>query len=217
MTAVRDANQSLQTTVSQQRSELETAYEKVVRLERESAIIRSLGADLQVNFRGKWKKKPFPDQLLSPIDQEFYVYLLKSAKPEQIVKLHPAEYYALKEVSEEQATFHAKQTVRVGEFPLGSSVDALRTLDTFGIHIPFILYENLFEQKVTLDNIKLTFIVNGQPLETLSFEPHIEVPLRFYSNNRSIAWASHKWTAHVPIPKGQLTATLKGTKQSGQR
>jgi len=201
MARIRDANRELETTVSQQRSDLETAREKVVRLERESAIVRSLGADLQVDFRGKWKEKPFPDQLLSPIDQEFYVYVQKSDKPEEIVKLHPTEHYVLKEVSTQHAAFRAKQTVRVGEFPLGSSLDALRAFDTIGIHLPLILSDYFFERKVTIDTIKLKFIVNGQPLETVTFEPHIEVPIRFYNNNRSIAWASHKWAARIPFPE----------------
>jgi hypothetical protein len=203
LVAVRDANQALEATVSQQRTELGAAGEKVARLERESAVIRSLGADSEVNFQGKWKDKPFPAQLLSPIDREFYVYLLNSAKPKEIIKLHPTEHYELKEIAAGKGVFRAKQIVRVGEFPLGSSFDELRAFDTMGIHLPFILYDQFLEPKVTVDAVKLRFIVNGQALDPVSLEPRIEIPVRFVNNDRSIAWASHRWTARIPLSESK--------------
>ena len=161
MTTFRDANLALESMVSQQRSDLEGAREKVLRLERESAIVRSLGADLEVSFQGKWKDKPFPLQLLSPIDREFYLYLLKSNKPDEVIKLHPTEHYDLKEVSEGKGVFRSKQNIRVGEVPLGSSLDELRAFDTIGIHLPFILYQHFLEPKIMIDRVQLTLSQMG--------------------------------------------------------
>jgi hypothetical protein len=189
---------------------LKTERAKVARLERESAVTRSLGAELQVKFQGDWKGKPFPLQDFSAVNQDFYVYLKNSQKSDVgIIKLHAAESYELSETQAGNGIFQARQNVKVGQFPLGEQTDILLAFDIVGIHIPFILYENFITPEITIEQVVLKFVLNGVNLNPVTLEQPTQVAIRTYEKNKSIAWASHEYT-HIPTPwpqEGSTTAS----------
>jgi hypothetical protein len=196
----------LNTAITTSQQALEAERDKVVRLERENAVIRSLGVELQVEFQGNWKEYPFPLQVLS-VDKQFYVYLKSSHKSDiSIIKLHAAEPYEQKETQPGKGTFQAMQNVKIGQFPLGDQRDLLLSYDIVGIHIPFIQYERFITPEITIDRVILKFVLNGVSLIPLTLEQHVQAPVRIYGNNKSVAWASHEYP-HVSIPWPQAGST----------
>jgi hypothetical protein len=94
---------------------------KVARLERETTVIRNLGAQLQVTFQGNWKDKTFPIHSASSTGNPFYVYLKSSIKSDVgIIKLYQSEDFDIEELQPGTAIFQIRQNARTGEFPLGN-------------------------------------------------------------------------------------------------
>lgn len=185
---------------------LESERDKVVHLERENAVIRSLEVELQVEFQGNWKEHPFPLQVFS-VDKQFYVYLKSSHKSDtSIIKLHAAEPYEQKETQQGKGIFQSMQNVKIGQFPLGNERDILLSFDIVGIHIPFITYERFITFEITIDRVILKFVLNGVSLNPVILEQRVQAPVRIYGNNKSVAWASHEFP-HVSIPWTQTGST----------
>jgi hypothetical protein len=179
--------------------DIATERAKVARLEHEAAVIRTLGAELEVAFQGNWNENPLTVTEFSN-QTSFYVYLKSSHTSDAtIIKLHAAEPYELKEIHPGKGLFRAKQNVKIGQFPLGNQRDLLLSFDIVGIHIPFIKYKLLITPEILIEQVTLTFVLNGVSLNPVTLEQRVQAPVRLYGNDKSIAWASYEYP-HVSIP-----------------
>jgi len=164
-------------------------------LENEKATIRDLTALLKVDFSGVWSEPPYPQQLFSPVNHEFYVFLEKKVSKfkGQIVKFYATENYSFKSTDKQSAGFQSYQAVRPGEYPIGYKIEDLSDYDTVGIHIPFILYKNIENKEIIVERVELSFVLNGKKSKPQVIESPIRAEVKTYGKVRNIAWASVKF------------------------
>jgi hypothetical protein len=161
-----------------------------VRDEAEKSTVRELHATLEVRFSGDWSEQPYPSQILSPVNHEFYVYFKRGqGSNASVIKLHATEPYQFATNSPSSAKFVARQGVRPGEFPIGQRREALSEFETVRIHIPFLQLSDFRPPKITVEDLNLVFILNGASGRPLRLESPIVAPIRTYSPSKS-PWAS---------------------------
>jgi hypothetical protein len=86
------------------------------------------------------------------------------------VRFYATEPYSFISVDANSALFKSVQAVKVGEFPLGSNIQMMASLDSVGFHIPFIRHESITNGTITVTSIALNLFVNGEPRHTLTVD-----------------------------------------------
>jgi len=154
---------------------LKNEYERLrTDFEDQKNTLRRLSSRLKVTFSGKWDSKPYPSQMLSPVNNEYYVTLSNGS---QSIKFYASEVYRFTSLSECRASFSSIQNVKDGSFPLGQRGSMLGAFSHIDIHVPFIRGDLLEDGKITIESIELVFSVNGIESNPLMVQKQHEVNL----------------------------------------
>jgi hypothetical protein len=164
---------------------LKNDYEQLRKdVEVQKNTLRSLSSRLKVTFAGNWESKPYPSQMLSPVNNEYYVVLSNGS---QSIKFYASEVYKFETLGESRASFSSIQNVKDGSFPLGHRMSILSSYSQVEIHVPFIRGDLLEEGIITIEKIELVFDVNSIESNPLIIEKHHEIRLDQKGNTY---WAS---------------------------
>jgi hypothetical protein len=153
-------------------------------IEAQKNTLRSLSSRLKVTFSGKWESTPYPSQMLSPVNNEYYVALSNGS---QSIKFYASEVYKFEELGESRASFSSMQKVKDGSFPLGQRMSLLSSYSQIDVHVPFIRGDLLEDGIITIERMELVFAVNGIESNPLIVEEHREIKL---NKNGNMYWAS---------------------------
>jgi len=158
---------------------------KIKYLENEAQLnkltIRDFESILKIKFSGNWISKPYPKQILSPVNLFYYIDI-QSTLNNSSIKFYATQPYQFKTLGENNAEFISRQAVRKDEFPLGKSINDLELFDKIQVHIPFIMYGQIKESKIIIEYIEITFIVNGEKRDTLRYDCSFETPIIKHGN-----------------------------------
>lgn len=178
--------------------------------------INTFSSRLAIRFSGNWRQKPYPNSMISPVNDQYYVEIIGSATKENI-KFYATATYQFTTIDEKAALFESVQAVRDGEFPLGKEIYALKNLNQIALHIPFINYKEIVDQTVIIQQIDLTFFVNGEQRYKLSIpNQNIVVPIiapkapfgwanpLLYLESRALIEWLEKSRAHILIDKKKM-------------
>ncbi|MCX5814547.1 MAG: hypothetical protein NT178_18695 [Proteobacteria bacterium] len=174
---------SLQTTIKTQDEKLNTLDSQ---LQSEKLIIRDFASIVKVIFSGKWSSKPYPIQIMSPINHQYYLEL-QGANPNNSIKFYATQPYHFQSIDNTRAVFESRQAVNTGSFPLGKSINDLSSITEIQIHVPFILHNNIEGNRVAFHRVEVKFVVNGKERHTLLIEHPYELPI---IDTGSIGWAN---------------------------
>lgn len=125
------------------------------------STIRTFESILKVKFNGNWVSKPYPEQILSPVNLYYYIDI-QSTSNKSSIKFYATEPYQFNTIGERSAEFNSRQAVKIDDLPLGKSINYLEHFDKIQIHIPFIIYKEIKDSKITIEYIEITFIINGE-------------------------------------------------------
>ncbi len=140
----------------------------------EKNTLHSLSSRLIVTFSGEWDSDPYPRQLMSPVNHEYYVELVG---PDQKIKFYASEVYTFKTIAANRAQFSSSQAVKDGAFPLGAQIDTLESFSQINIFVPFFLGDSIQGGQIVVEQINMTFSINGIECNPLVIEQDQEVSL----------------------------------------
>lgn len=146
--------------------------------------LRNLSSQLKVTFSGTWESNPYPAQLFSPVNNEYYVVLANGSRS---IEFYASEVYKFTTLGKNKALFSSLQNVKDGSFPLGQEISSLSSYSQINIFVPFFLGDRIEERKITIEKIELVFAVNGIESNPLVVEKHHEINLEKKGN---MYWAS---------------------------
>lgn len=173
-------DESYQNTISSLRSTVQEQNDKLGTVEgqlREAqSKITTFSTRLAVRFSGNWSSKPYPNQIFSPTSHQYYVEITGDST-NKAIKFYATEPYVFKTIDAKSALFESIQAVRDGDFPLGNGIRSLEKLNIVTLHIPFVMWKEIIDQSITIQNITLTFLVNGEPRHTVSVDSQYAVPI----------------------------------------
>jgi len=156
----------------------------------EYSTVKELYAILEVEFSGHWVEQPYPKQILSPVDNQFYVYFKRGSGPDAtVVKLFASQPYNFATLDSSRASFTSRQALRPSDYPVGKNRRVLWAFDTIGFHIPFLHLKDFREPKIIVQVLKLDLVLNGVHGEPIRIESPIAAPIRTYGNSAS-PWGS---------------------------
>lgn len=149
-------------------------------------IIRDFASNIRVKFSGKWSSRPYPDQIISPVNHQYYIDL-HGEGPNHSIKLYATLPYQFYTIDQSHAIFESRQAINPGSYPLGKHIDELSAISKILVHIPFILYNSIEDNKVVVEGLEMTFIVNGEERYTLVTNETVELLI---TAQGSIGWAN---------------------------
>ena len=156
----------------------------------EQKLIKTFSAELKIRFSGNWDKQPYPDQILSPVNQQYFVVLVNSKNTNEKIEFYGSEPYQFKTLEAKEAEFYCRVAIKEGQFPMGNKIEYLKHFDKVDIFIPFIEYGNIKDSKVMIHEMTLSLLLNskvkGQISGTINFLANVET----YNNVKNIAWAA---------------------------
>ncbi len=147
---------------------LKTDFEQLQEeVQAEKDTLRSLSSRLIVTFSGEWDSDPYPLQLMSPVNHQYYVELVG---PDQTIEFYASEVYTFNTITTNRAQFSSSQAVKDGTFPLGAQIDTLDSFSQINIFIPFFLGDSIHGDQVVVERMNLTFSINGIECNPLVIE-----------------------------------------------
>lgn len=159
---------------------LKNQYEQLQKeIEMQKNTLHNLSSRLKVTFSGKWDSNPYPTQLISPVNNEYYVVLCNGS---QNIEFYASEVYKFTTLGDKRAAFASLQQVKDGSFPLGKLKSSLNTYTQINIFVPFFLGGKIEEGKILIERIELVFIVNGMECNPLIVDKHHEINLEKKGN-----------------------------------
>lgn len=148
------------------------------------SAVRELYAKLEVEFSGNWAEQPYPKQILSPVDDQFYVYFKRGSGPDAtVVKLFASQPYNFATLDSSRANFTSRQALRPSDYPVGENRRVLWAFDTIGFHIPFLDLKDFSEPSIIVQVLRLDLVLNGVHGEPIRIESPIVAPVRTYGNS----------------------------------
>ena len=150
-------NESDSTALKKLKQDIE---ETKAELNKEKNTINNLSSKLSVQFKGRWKEAPFPQQLLSSVDHEWLILFQDSKNESPDIKLFATEIYDFNLISENIAVFNSRQGVKFGAFPVGNPIQTLDKYDKLTFFIPLVLYNNLQSTEITIEKVDLSLVIN---------------------------------------------------------
>lgn len=174
-------------------------------LDSERTRIRDFGVDLTVDFSGEWSKDPW-GVLISSAAEQFYVYLWSQIEKSNlpVIKFFATQPYQFVTTGKGRARFQARQAVRRGEAPLGTSVDVLSKYDAVGLWIPFLDYEQLITPEITISRIEIVFTFNGKRGRPVILEGPLKTSVKPIGDTKW-AWAGGARPLDPTVWKGMWT------------
>jgi len=105
-----------------------------------------------------------PAVLISSPSDQFYTYLWSRSDESNVphLKFFATQPYTFVTTGKGRARFQARQAVRRGEAPLGTSIDVLSKYNAIGLWIPFLVYEQLTTREIIISRIEIVFTFNGK-------------------------------------------------------
>ena len=165
--------------------------------ESEKLIIRDLYATLEVRFSGEWSKNPYPEQIISPVNDQFYVYLKRDQDTISTdVMLFATEPYQFTKIGPSSAKFVVRQRVHSDEFPIGQKRDALSEFNSVGIFIPFLVSSDFHSPKIVVQDLNLVLSLNGASGKPIRIKSPIDAPVRIYNKSKK-PWANFEIPIHM--------------------
>lgn len=175
-------------------------------LDSERTRIRDFGVDLTVDFSGEWSQAPWASLISSAADQ-FYIFLWSQTEKSNlpILKFFATQPYQFVTTGKGQARFQARQAVRRGEAPLGTTIDVLSKYDAIGLWIPFFEYERLKTREITISRVEVVFSFNGKRGRPVILEDPLKASVKPVGDDKSVAWAGAARPLDPTIWKGMWT------------
>jgi len=164
---------------------LKINYEQLQKeIDLHKSTLRNFSSSLKLIFSGKWNDKPYPVQLFSPVNDQYYVEI---SNANQTIKFYASEVYKFTTLDDKRAEFQSLQEVKAGSYPLGQLTNTLESFSKINIHVPFFLGNSIEEGKINIEKIELVFAINGIECNPLIVEQPHEVKLNKIGNTY---WAS---------------------------
>lgn len=158
-------------------------------VKKEKETIRGLSAVLKVTFSGDWDEKPYPEQLMSPINSMSFLRLWQTDQKGDKVEFYGTEPYHFETISKTQAKFVCRQNVKPGNYPIGHDIQELKKLTVVDFFVHFILYERIKDSKIRIDEIDIQFYLNDKVVGEFKEKTNFYSDVKIYNNNKSGAWA----------------------------
>lgn len=150
-------------------------------------IVKTFTAEMKVKFSGNWDKQPYPDMIISPVNQMYFVVLVNSKNLNQKIELYATEPYQFTKIGDNQAEFFCRLAVKDGQIPVGQKIDYLKNFDKVDIFIPFVEYENIKDSKITMHEMDLNLLLNNRVRGQISGKFNHVADVKLFSNR---AWAT---------------------------
>lgn len=158
-------------------------------VKKEKETIRGLSAVLNVTFSGDWDEKPYPEQLMSPINGMSFLRLWQTDQKGDKVEFFATEPYHFETISKTQAKFICRQNVKPGNYPIGRDIQELKKLTVVDFFVHFIIYERIKNSKIRIDEIDIQFYLNDKIVGEFKEKTNFCTDVKIYNNNKSGAWA----------------------------
>lgn len=166
----------------------------------EKRTIRDFESKLKMRFSGKWTSKPYPGEIISPVNNEYYVVLKESdiGTSNQLIKFYATQAYSFTAINDHCASFESRQAVRKGDYPISNTIDELYSYDAVDIHIPFVPTIGSKGQKILIEEVELLFFINGKEHDSIVFREPKEITI-----DSGYASFGLSFTEPFPLPKDQ--------------
>ena len=158
-------------------------------VKKEKETIRSLNSILTVTFSGDWDEKPYPDKLMSPINDYSFLRLWQSSQKGNKVEFFATEQYDFETISNTQAKFICRQNVKLGNYPIGYDFQELKKLTVIDFFVHFIMYDRIIGSKIRIDAIDIKFYLNDKIVGSFSEKTNFYSDVKIYNNDKSSGWA----------------------------
>lgn len=172
-------------TLERAKNELKQAKEEVNAYK---DTISQLTSKVSIQFSGQWTSEPFPSQLISPINDQWFL-TFQSKEDFSEIKFYATETYTFKSLNSTQAEFNCRLAIKPGETPLGENIDFLKNYQIVNLFLPFILYEKIENNIVTINQLNVEIVFNGMRKERIELNQEFDVEVKVYNNDKSCGWA----------------------------
>ncbi len=166
----------------------------------ERRTFKTLSAELVATFSGKWKALPYPNQILSSVNHQYYVEILAPEDDTLTpIRLYATEPYTFETIDAGRAIFKSKQSVPAGALPLGKTFSVLQQYNSLQVNIPFIIPNRFEHNQITIEHLKIVFSINGEKRSPFEFSANNEIRLQSPDGSDRLAWASVKVLLDKPV------------------
>jgi hypothetical protein len=169
----------LGTQLEEYQDEIRKKDEQIKELEKQAKTIRSIEGTIECLITANWSKSSHPARLvpLSWNKAQFYVRIFENDPSDKSTILFSLESINLEKISENDLKVKLYIKAGLDSGPFGQDLRTLKKYSHILVYIPFIHREDTTDWKITLRNILVTLIVNGDKKAKVEHTDNFIIPM----------------------------------------
>jgi hypothetical protein len=187
--------------VANSQQEIKARDARILDLERQTKIIRSIEGSIECVFSANWVEEKHPGRK-TPVAwnrAQIYVYVFEKAVNDSGAILFFLENIKNIQLPNGDLSVNLGIKAKPGTGPLGQELEVLKKFGHLLVNVPFIYPEDTLDNKIKLREFRATFLVNGDKKAELIESCNFEIPIP--GGNKSPAFQLNKRDLFVEIFK----------------
>ncbi len=187
--------------VAESQQEIKARDARILDLERQTKVIRSIDGSIECVFSGNWLEGKHPGQLI-PVEwnkAQIYVRIFEKNPNDKETILFFLESVKHAQLPNGNLRVNLEIRAKPGAGPLGQELDVLKKFGHLLVNLPFLGRGETLDNKVTLRELRATFFINGDKKAQLIEAHNFEIPIP--EGNKNPAFQLNKRDLFIEIFK----------------
>jgi len=165
--------------IDEYQEEIRSKDQRIRELEKQARVLRSIEGNIECVFSANWAQGRHPGRL-TPISwnkAQIYARIFEKNANDTSAIVFFLNSVETTKLSDSDLKVKLEVRAKPGSGPFGRELDVLKKYGHLLVHVPFIHKGDALNDKITLRDLRASFIVNGEKKSQIIHSDYFEIPI----------------------------------------